>query len=252
MKQQTLTISFLAWIVFALFSCDNSNRNKSVPPTEKSTFDSLIFSNKAFFKMDTLEKFPNELNILIKGDIINIFQVDFNGDKKPDFICNYKPTSKVDNADYLQDWITSDKIVVKTKKKYAMTFDYFWFVNLDNDIEPEFFSATGYEDGIDYAVFDQNISSGKDKLLFYLNPVIIENGEYFWGYAWDIEDVILKSDAGNIYLKSAFSNDIKRDITTPDSIFSMPIIFFNGHSTQPDIKVDGIQNVKWTKLDEIQ
>lgn len=204
--------------------------------------------------MDTLKQVPGDLQTLIKGKITRAFKVDFNGDSKPDFICQYEPIEKPDSADFLEDWITSDKQLLKTEKKYSMDFDFQWFVNLDKDPEPEIFSATGYEDGIDYAFYDQDLKTGKNNLLFYFNPVILENGKHYWGYPWDITDLILKTDLNKISLQASVDNDIERDgnISIPDTSKQFPAIFFKGHSTQPNMKVEAIRNIKWSTLDELK
>lgn len=221
---------------------------------DKRSLDGLTVTQTSFLKIDTLKQIPNEITSLIKGQIKRVLQVDFNGDGKPDFICQYEPTIKVDNADFLQDWVTSEKIIVKTERKYSMDFDYSWFVNIDNDPEPEIFLASGYEDGIDYAFYDQDLKTGKNNLLFYFNPVIIENNKHYWGYPWDISDIIIKSDSSKIYIKSSVDNDMERDgnITIPDTTKKIPAIFFYGHSTQKDLKVGEIRNIKWTTIDELK
>ncbi len=204
--------------------------------------------------MDTLKQIPPDLKNFIKGKIIRTFSVDFNGDRKLDFICQYTPTTKTENEDFLEAWITSDKKLLKTVKKYSMDFDFIWFVNLDSDPEPEICSATGYEDGIDYAFYDQDLKNEKVNLLFYFNPVIVENGKYYWGYPWDIKGLILSADNTDVYLQSSDDNDIERDgnITINDMTKKIPAIFFNGHSTQPNIKVGEIRNIKWTTLNELK
>lgn len=251
MKRQTLVTIFFFCIGLILHSCGNSEKSNTLNNIKEPAIDRTPITKKAFLKIDTLNQIPNDLTLLIKGQIKKVIQVDFNGDGKLDFICQYEPTTKMGNADFLQDWITSDQLIVKTEKKYLMDIDYTWFVNIDSDPEPEIFSATGYEDGIDYAFYDQDFKLGKDKLLFYFHPVIIENKKHYWGYPWDISDIILKTDSSKIYIKSSVDNDIERDgnIIIADSTKTIPVIFFYGHSTQPDIKVGKIRNIKWSTID---
>lgn len=119
--------------------------------------------------------------------------------------------------------------------------------------EPEIFCASGYEDGIDYAIYDQNLMTGNDTLLLLLNPILIESNRHYWGYPWDIHDIILKNDSGKIYLKASLDHDIVRDgnITIPDSTRNFPAIFFHGHSTQPTIQVEPIRDIRWTLLTDL-
>ncbi|MDI9868938.1 hypothetical protein [Flectobacillus roseus] len=252
--KKTFLITFLVYMGLTIFSCDNPKENGFSTTLNSNTVDSLELISTAFFKMDTLKQVPSYIQPLIKGKVTRVFKVDFDGDGKLDFICQYKPVTNIDKADFLEDWITSDKRLFKRLKKYSMDFDFFWFVNLDKDPEPEIFTATGYEDGIDYAFYDQDLKTLQDNLLFYFNPIIIENSKHYWGYPWDITDLILKYDSQNIYLQSSVDNDIERDgnITIPDTTKQFPAIFFKGHSTQSDMKVEAIRNIKWSTLDELK
>ena len=242
----------LCLCIFAIISCGNSN--SSLINQNQEVKESIDIIKNGFCKIDTLKQIPNNLQVLINGKIIRVLKVDFNGDHKSDFICQYKSFANSENTDFIEAWITSDYKIFKTEKKYSMDFDFIWFVNLDNDSEPEIFSATGYEDGIDYAFYDQNLKTGNNSLLFYFNPVIIEDGKNYWGYPWDIKDIILKRDSTNIYIKSSIDNVIERDgnLTIDDTNKQFPVIFFTGHSTQPNIKVEGIRNIKWMPLVELK
>jgi hypothetical protein len=242
-----------------LFSCNHlANNNatnnalpKVVDSSDQKVVDSFADVRASFLKMDTLDRLPDDFKHLIKGKIRNVFRVDFTGDGKPDYICRYDPKVKPGAADYLEAWITSDK-KVHIDEKYETDYDYIWFVNLDNDREPEIFSATGWSDGIDYAFCDQDIKTGQNPALFFFNPVIVENGKHYWGYAWDITALILKKDAGKIFIQSSVDHDIEREDEhfTPDSTKKLPVIFFLGHSTQPH-EVEKIRNIKWTAIGDL-
>jgi len=87
-----------------------------------------------------------------------------------------------------------------------------------------------------------------------LNPIIIENGKTYWGYPWDISDMVIKSENGKVFLKASIDHDIERDgeITIPDPTKKFPAIFFYGHSTQPNIKVRQIRNVNWMLMKDLR
>jgi hypothetical protein len=213
----------------------------------------ITSSGQDFLKMDTLDHLPSELREVTAGRFMRALKVDFNGDGKQDFICEMRPDKpgKATNVEY---WITSELKVYKTKTKYGQDFDYFWFVNLDEDKEPEIFSANGYEDGIDYAIHDQDLETQKEILVAYINPVIIENDKLFWGYPWDISEIITKKDNETIFLKASLDHNIQRDgeITIPDPTKKFPAVFFYGHSTQPDVEVGKIGKIDWMSLKELR
>jgi len=225
----------------------------------KNIFVSLLVlsciqsAGQGFFEMDTLKTMPGKLQGLVTGKFKKGFSVDFNGDGKKDFILEMAPIDPTVPAN-VEYWITSELKTLKRKAKAGEGYDYFWFVNLDQDREPEIFRASGYEDGIDYAFFDHNLSTGKETVIAYINPVILEGGKNHWGYPWDISGMILKREANAVYLRASFDHDIVREeeMTAPDPKKKFPAIFFYGHSTQPNIPVGEVRNVKWMTLEKLR
>jgi hypothetical protein len=210
----------------------------------------LLFG-QGFVKMDTIDV-PEKLTGLISGRIIRTIQVDFTGDGINDYICQLDFQDKTKPV-YKEIWINSQFEIIKTLEKYSKDFNFFWFVNIDSDPEPEIFSATGWAEGIDYCFIDQDLKKGKDKVLFYFNPVIIESDNKFWGYPWDISDLLIKLDNGLLKIKCSIDHKITRDgeITIPDWQKEFPVICFSGHSTQPDINVGQINRFDWLTISEI-
>ncbi len=237
----------IAFIIFVtLISCKNINQDRA----SIQTVD--ILNKSTFFQIDTLNHIPDIIRPIIAGKARNLYRVDFTGDGKLDFIYQFEPAIKVDSADFLEYWITSEISVVKKLKKFEM-IEYTWFSNIDNDPEPEIISASGHEDGIDYALYDQDLVSGKDQLLFYFNPVIIENDKFYWGYPGDITSLILRNSGSNIHLKASGDHDIIRDDnTTTPSTKKLPAIFFYGHATQPEVKVENLRDIHWVTLSDLK
>ncbi|MGY0039202.1 hypothetical protein [Pedobacter sp. NJ-S-72] len=132
-------------------------------------------------------------------------------------------------------------------------FHYRWFINLDNDPEPEIYEAIGDEDGADYTFVDQNLKTGKDKTLLYVNPVIIENDKKYWGYPWDIKDFLARTDGKTVELFCSLKHSITRDgneTALPPGQKQMPVLFFKGHPTQKG-EQKGLKNEEWLSLTEI-
>jgi len=212
----------------------------------------LIFG-QGFLPLDTLKNYPPEISDKISGPINMVLQVDFNGDNKPDYIVKLDFQQKTKNV-YLEYWLTSDFKIFKKKKRYRSSLEFFRFVNIDQDIEPEIFSALGYEDGIDYAFYDLDLKTGKEKLIFYFNPVIINNDKEYWGYPWDIEGIYIKNDKGVTMLYASVNHNIERDgnveMLKYQKIF--PVIFFKGHSIQKTIIGEKIRDRKWLTIEKIK
>lgn len=215
----------------------------------------LIISNticfsQGFIPVDTLNFIPEELRTAIDEDIEIVFRIDFTGDDKEDYLVEVQDEEEYMYKEY---WITSELEVLMTKKRYALGIQYMKFLNFDDDPELEIYSASGYEDGIDYALYDLDLNTGTEKLLFYFNPVIVEDDNHYWGYPWDILNMLVKNVDGKMKILSSTDHNIIRDgnITIPGEQSIFPCIFFNGTSTQPDIRVDEIRNIKWSTIEEL-
>lgn len=211
---------------------------------------SLTFGQD-FLPMDTLTTYPSEINSKVKGEIVRVIQVDFTGDNIGDYIIQTKMDKEGKTT---ETWLTSNFLLFNRITKYVGDYDFLRFINLDNDPEPEIYSASGYSDGIDYAFYDLNMKTGKQELLFYFNPVIIDNDQDYWGYPWDTDGVMKKSEDGETMIFFSDNHDIERDgeITYPDNQKILPVIFLTGHSSQPEIGVEEIRNRTWKTIEEIK
>jgi hypothetical protein len=207
---------------------------------------------QGFIAVDTLTTIPTELTRKLNGQITSVVTVDFTGDGKGDYLVTMASENK-HNYEFLEYWITSDFEVFKKKKKYSDGIQYFHFVNLDQDPELEIFSASGYEDGIDYGFFDIDMKLGKEELIFYFNPVIIENGKYHWGYPWDIQNLLTKNSNGTVLIQNSVEHSIVQDgnISFPEDQPFFPVIFFSGHSTQP-YEVTEIESITWLSIEQLK
>ncbi|MEM6264127.1 MAG: hypothetical protein AAGI38_16550, partial [Bacteroidota bacterium] len=132
--------------------------------------------------------------------------------------------------------------------------DFFQFVNLDDDPELEMYCGSGYADGIDYALYDLDLEAGQMEILFYFNPVIIQDESNFWGYPWDTEGIITSVEAGKVRVYFSVDHDIQREgeITIPENQEILPVIFLLGNSTQPEIEVAEIRNSTWKTLKDVK
>ena len=199
---------------------------------------------------------PPQISNSVAGKILETYAIDFDGDDKLDFLV-YVKNEASDEPLAFELWYASSLKLVKRVPKYISDYDYKWFIDLDEDPEPEIISAYGFTDGIDYSIYDQNLAKGSAKLLFRFNPVLIDSSnkqkEYYWGYPWDITSIITKIESGVIRIRCSLKHDIVRDayINIPKWQHTLPVVFFEGKTTQPDIEVEAIKRVRWLKLIEI-
>jgi len=184
-------------------------------------------------------KTPIKIKKLVKGKIAETRIVDFDGDKKADYIVFVSDKSKGELGTKL--WIDSNLKTVKREEWINAGADFLWFINLDADSIPEIISAFGYEDGIDYSIYKQNFNGGEDTLLLAFNPIIVDRSrknKIYWGYPWDISDVLDAPNGKSFELFCSFDHAIESDggdnSHVPEWQKRVPVIFFAGITTQPE------------------
>ncbi len=256
--------SIIALLVYgSILSCSQTDKKheemaKADADTSGKYVDSEIpvakravptFINIGFNKAKGITISPKLQNI-IKETIDSVETIDFTGDQVLDYIVKTKPDNLWEGFEY---WISSDYRIIKKTKYYSEGFHYRWFINLDDDTEPEIYDAVGEEDGADYTIIDQNLITGKDTILLYINPVIIEEGIKYWGYPWDISNIRARKNDHKVQLYCSLDHGIIRDggwEIDPKHQTQMPVIFFDGHHTQ-DFNPENVKNMQWLTLKEI-
>jgi hypothetical protein len=199
---------------------------------------------------------PTRIKQLVKGRIAETRTVDFDGDRRPDFIVYVRDDVPIDSEVYgTEIWMTSNFRVVKRTPKYNASADFKWFINLDSDPVPEIVAAFGYEDGIEYSIYKQNFTTGKDTKLLLFNPVLRRDGKNLWGYPWDIVDLQTRRKGNHFELLCSLDHDVKGDFENIELSRwqkAVPVIFFAGESTQPETaRVEEIRNIQWLGLQAI-
>ncbi|MEQ6119794.1 hypothetical protein [Reichenbachiella sp. MALMAid0571] len=214
-----------------------------------SLFSTNTFG-QGFLSADTLDYIPKELKEIITSKIERVISIDIDGDDQNDFIVLSQSEEKYIYDEY---WVSSDLRIWLTKTTSEKRIQYVKFLNIDNDPEMEVYEASGYEDGIDYLLYDLNLEIGKQEILFFFNPIILEDDKYYWGYPWDIMNMLVKNIDGELKILSSLDHDIIREgeVTFPDDQIIFPCIFFNGTSTQQNINVEEIRDIKWRTVEEI-
>ena len=132
----------------------------------------------------------------------------------------------------------------------------YYFAWKISNIDSLLIVAEGYEDGIDYSLYKINKTNAL-KLLFRFNPILIDSSnklkKYYWGYPWDINDIKANKDKDTLKLMSSVNHSIERDgvIDIPNWQKVLPAIFFTGKTTQPNISVGNIVDIKYLTIEQI-
>jgi hypothetical protein len=97
----------------------------------------------------------------------------------------------------------------------------------------------------------------ENTLKFRFNPVLVDESNtsksFYWGYPWDIGNIITKKDGTQTKILCSFDHKVIRDgeIDIPKWQKKIPIIFFSGNTTQPDMAVGEIEKKSWLTLEQI-
>lgn len=220
-----------------MFSCKDQGNEK------KEAISYLVKAKEIPINKEIRALIPNEYDKVITETI------DFDNDSKKDYICTVYDSKKQANIEY---WITSDYKLL-FQNEFSESMNYKFFINLDNDNLMELFRCSGEEDGIDYAFYD--IKNNKLEPLLYFTPILIDDSKpnnYYYGYAWDISEIVISD---NKLLSAITINDsIERDgnIQMPKNQRFLPIIFFKGKTTQPEIKYNKTFKKNYYSLEKIR
>lgn len=179
-------------------------------------------------EVDLKQQIPQDL-IIDKTEHLNI-----DNDKEIEIIIT---ASDKEYSKIYEFWFKKNKLLKKIVYPWV-SINHKWFVNLDNDDLYEIIRAQGYEDGIDYAIYD--IVDNNHKSLLFFTPMLIDE-EYpnsiFWGYPWDINSVVINNQK-KLLVSLDHSIEREDDFNLTVNQKRLPLIFFQGKSTQPEFKFD--------------
>ncbi|OCA76718.1 hypothetical protein BBH99_12165 [Chryseobacterium contaminans] len=180
--------------------------------------------------------------------IISQEKLDIDGDSEQETVITTSDSSATTSYEY---WFKNGKLLYQFSYPSG-SINKKWLVNLDDDKQNEIIRAQGYEDGVDYAIYD--IQNGKQIPLLYFNPALQDiqyPGKTFWGYPGDIKELITNADKKILVsLNNHFERD--GDYIIPKDQHELPFIYFKGSTAQPDMTVNEIHSPQYKSLDEIR
>ncbi|MFP3593626.1 hypothetical protein [Chryseobacterium sp. SIMBA_038] len=178
-------------------------------------------------------KNENKYNIPSDLKIQSQEEVNINGDPEKEVIITASDSAAENTHEF---WFKNGKIIYQFTYPWA-SINKKWLVDLDNDDKKEIVRAQGYEDGVDYAIYD--IVDNQQKPVLYFNPVLQDSrfpGVYLWAYPNDITELIINPQKE---LQVSLDNNYQRDDEhiVPDNQKELPFIFFKGQTKQPDMRI---------------
>lgn len=154
--------------------------------------------------------------------IVSAEEIDFDGDSIKETIIT---TSDINANNFFEYWIKNKKLIYKFTYPWA-SINKKWLVNLDEDQQNEIIRANGFEDGINYTIYD--IQNGKQIPVLFFNPVLNDDdypNQNFWAYPNDIKQL----DISNGKIRVSIRNNFQRegDFYIPKDQKELPFLFFS-------------------------
>jgi hypothetical protein len=124
-----------------------------------------------------------------------------------------------------------------------------WYLESDPRIR---LIISGYEDGSDSGFYKVD-GDGDYRTILHFIPIIEDkNGDNWWGYAWDIQDLPVKISNHQIYVQATFVHDQMRDgsYRPPEWQKDFPVVRFIGERTRWNSKQPSY-DFEWMALEEL-
>lgn len=241
MKKSVVSIIMISCF---LISCKDNQLEKKKQALKSTNEEINFIEPKKIQSFKKLEEY-------LKTSFYDVEEIDFTGDKIPDFICKVNPNSNRQGIEY---WISSDFKIIRQNAYYLDGFTHRRFANLDEDIEPEIFETEGDKDWTGYTFYDLNLETGKKKVLLYFNPIINDNNKNYWVNPENEVSIRTRNNNNNseielfCSLKTPILNEEDEDL--PKNQKYIPVIYFQGQHDSNIIKQNIINN-EWLSLDKI-
>lgn len=217
------TIEYIASLIILIFlsSCNAQN---------KKEFDSLSNKIPKELKIDTIE------------------QINFDDNKEVETIITASDSLGSFTHEF---WFKKDKLFKKIAYPWV-SINYKWFIDIDKDNSlKKIIRARGFEDGIDYVIYD--VSEESEIPILYFNPALKDEkypNEIFWGYPWDMKELLTESK-NKLLVSLNNKHLLEGSRTVPENQNQLPFIFFKGTTTQPDFKLNQLNKAHSLKLEQI-
>ncbi|SLJ84283.1 hypothetical protein [Psychrobacter sp. DAB_AL43B] len=237
---------FLTAFFFLLVGCTDVATD-SVASSISSSDKGVNNSSKSIVSsVSTSDEETNNSFILPKGFVVEkTVREDFDNNLIDDYI--YLAYSE-ELSDFREFWVQDNGQLFLTLSDLPSQ-NHHLFIDVDNDNQKELISIRGYEDGSDAQIAKINFNKKSLDTLFYFNPIIYSNDKYYWGYAWDIDSLIINNQK-EIYSSYTY---IERDddYAMAENQVNLPILIFSPNKVFEPLIEHKIQTVKYRPTEKI-
>ena len=226
-------IKLIIILSLSLYSC-KENKN-STNNTVQNKVENKIESQTKKYTIPSNLKIENQEEIDIDSD--NTLEVII--------------TANDANATFTYEfWYKNDELIYQFKYPFG-SINKKWLVNLDSDKEKEIIRMQGYEDGVDYVIYD--LIEKQQIPVLYFNPVLVDSkypNKFMWAYPNDIEGIVVNA---NNEVQVSLNNDYPRDDEhiQPENQKELPFIFFKGKTSQSNMKLSKLNNSEFISLNAL-
>lgn len=255
---------FLSALFFLLVGCTDvakdsvassvSSSDKEVNNSSKSIVSSVSASEKKVNNISenmrssaiSSNEETNNSFTLPKGFVVEkTVREDFNNNLIDDYI--YLAYSEK-LSDFREFWVQDNSQLFLTLNNLPSQNHHF-FIDVDNDNQKEIISIRGYEDGSNAQIAKINFDNKSLDTLFYFNPIIHSNDKYYWGYAWDIDSLIINNQKEIYSSYTLIGRD--DDYAMAENQVNLPALIFSpNESFDPFIEIE-TQDVKYRTLKDM-
>ena len=229
-----------------------------------------------------LKKIPDGIQRKFHGIAdrpVKVYSIDLDSDGKDDYIVigmadgekQAKVTGLPDNINneetsLVKYYFVDSGFNIRYKHDWFITyygFDYLWFARLDSGPMLYLFDLEGDEDSSDYKLKMLDAKTWEPSMIAALGPVIKADStgyksSIFWGYPWDIRDLVVKKEKGKVLIYSTIYFPGKDDKALKDFDFDrngeygMCCVLFSGTPTQDSDCSDDYKRMSWHTIEELK
>lgn len=200
-----------------------------------------------------LDRVPDAIAKRFTGRPLRVFEIDVDSDGRPDHVVEEGPPSP---ESFRWCFVDSAGRVRHCANGGGDGFVYRWFAQLDGDRMLELFSMQGDEDYSDYRIQKLDPETWAPRDLVRIDPVLLgDHGKSFWGYPWDVSDLVLERRGGKILLRAAPPGLLRRNLEeAEDEGPARVVVLFTGTPTQegpPEGFAAAVKASRLVSLDEL-
>lgn len=199
-----------------------------------------------------LDAIPDAIARTFTGRTLRVYEIDLDSDGRPDHVVEEGPAAP---QTFRRCFVDADGKVRSCARAGGDGFAYYWFAQLDRDPMLELFAMQGDDDSSDYRIEKLDPRTWERRIIVKIDPVLLDSaarGEAYWGYPWDVTDLVLERRAGTPMLRAAPRGTA--DLYRESDVEPLNVtVFFIGTPTQgePGQFAAAVKASRLMSLDEV-